>query len=208
MTYYKLHLIRHGLTAGNLEGRYVGSGTDLPLCEQGREQLEQLKEQFDYPPVPLVFTSPLKRAKQTAALLYPDAQVIELEDLREMAFGIFEGHLLQDLLQDPGFAAWMNPETRTTPAGAEAADAFYKRTGTMLMKMFEYMLKTHTTEAACVSHAGVLGSMLAQHALPQRRMEEWVLDPGCGYSVRCDAEMWMRDQLAETYAILPSGYGE
>ena len=44
--YYKLHLIRHGLTAGNLEGRYIGSGTDLPLCGQGRAELAALKQQF------------------------------------------------------------------------------------------------------------------------------------------------------------------
>ena len=56
--YYKLHLIRHGLTAGNLQGLYIGSGTDLPLCDEGRAQLEELKHRFTYPDVPLVFTSP------------------------------------------------------------------------------------------------------------------------------------------------------
>ena len=44
MKYYKLHLIRHGLTQGNLDGRYIGSGTDLPLCAEGRAQLEELKK--------------------------------------------------------------------------------------------------------------------------------------------------------------------
>ena len=46
MLYFKLHLIRHGLTQGNLDGRYIGSGTDLPLCEEGRAQLAQLKARF------------------------------------------------------------------------------------------------------------------------------------------------------------------
>ena len=31
MKTFKLHLIRHGITAGNLQGLYIGSGTDLPL---------------------------------------------------------------------------------------------------------------------------------------------------------------------------------
>ena len=43
MKYYKLHLIRHGLTAGNLQGLYIGSGSDLPLCDEGRAQLKTLK---------------------------------------------------------------------------------------------------------------------------------------------------------------------
>ena len=28
-----VYLIRHGLTNGNLEGRYIGCRTDEPLCE-------------------------------------------------------------------------------------------------------------------------------------------------------------------------------
>ena len=63
MKYYKLHLIRHGLTQGNLDGRYIGSGTDLPLCAEGRAQLEELKAKFQYPDVPLVFCSPSKQRK-------------------------------------------------------------------------------------------------------------------------------------------------
>ena len=48
MKTFKLHLIRHGITAGNLQGLYIGSGTDLPLCDEGRAQLADLKERFDY----------------------------------------------------------------------------------------------------------------------------------------------------------------
>ena len=83
---------------------------------------------------------------------------------------------------------------------------FFNRTSAMLMKMFEYMLKTHTEEAACVTHGGVIMNMLSQHALPFRKPEEWMTDPGAGYSVRLDAEMWMRDHLAEAYDVVPHGY--
>ena len=34
-------LVRHGKTAGNLEGRYIGSRTDEPLCEEGIHALEE-----------------------------------------------------------------------------------------------------------------------------------------------------------------------
>ena len=206
MKYYKLHLIRHGLTAGNLQGLYIGSGTDLPLCEEGRAQLKELKAQFSYPDVPLVFTSPLLRATQTADLLFPGVRQIELQDLREMAFGKFEGQPLQQLVKDPEFAQWMDPTSHDVPEGAEDRAAFYRRTGEMLMKLFEYMFRTHTEEAACITHGGVIMSMLAQHALPQRKPEEWMTDPGAGYSVRCDAEMWMRDKLVEAFDVVPEGY--
>ena len=105
MKYYKLHLIRHGLTAGNLQGLYIGSGSDLPLCDEGRAQLKTLKKDFDYPVVPLVFTSPMKRATETAEILFPGVRQIELDDLREMAFGKFEGRAVQELVKDPEFAS-------------------------------------------------------------------------------------------------------
>ena len=71
MKTFKLHLIRHGITAGNLQGLYIGSGTDLPLCDEGRAQLADLKERFDYPQVDTVFSSPLLRAVETANILFP-----------------------------------------------------------------------------------------------------------------------------------------
>ena len=46
MRNYQLYLIRHGITEGNLKGLYVGSGTDLPLCEEGRSQLYALRDRF------------------------------------------------------------------------------------------------------------------------------------------------------------------
>ena len=66
MKTFKLHLIRHGMTAGNLQGLYIGSGTDIPLCDEGRAQLKELKERFEYPQVDTVFSSPLVRAVETA----------------------------------------------------------------------------------------------------------------------------------------------
>ena len=49
MKTYRIHLIRHGLTAANTEGRYVGGGTDEPLCDTGIMGLEFLKSNYKYP---------------------------------------------------------------------------------------------------------------------------------------------------------------
>ena len=73
MKSYQLHLIRHGLTQGNLDGLYVGSGTDLPLCEQGRADLLDLRARFAYPQPDTVFCSPMRRAVETAEILFPEA---------------------------------------------------------------------------------------------------------------------------------------
>ena len=207
MKYYKLHLIRHGLSQGNLVGLYVGSATDLPLCAEGRAQLKTLRKDFVYPRVDTLFVSPLLRAKETAEILFPEARhTYEITNLKEMNFGKFEGRPVTELVKDPEFAAWMDPTCKTVPEGAEDRVAFYKRSGEVLMQMFEFMMKTGTTEAACVTHGGVLMNMLAQHAIPQHKPEDWMADPGCGYTVQCDTAMWMRDKIVEAVDVLPYGY--
>ena len=209
MKTFKLHLIRHGLTRGNLEGLYVGGGTDLPLCDEGRQDLAVLKSRFAYPAPDTVFTSPLARAVETAELLFPAAgHKLVVPALREAGFGVFEGRRMEKLVKDPDFARWMDPPSGFVPEGAEPAADFHARCADALHKLFEYMIRAQVTEAACVTHGGVIMSMLAQCALPRRRAEQWMADPGCGYTVQTDVAMWMRDRLVEAVAIQPAGYLE
>ena len=203
MKYYKLHLIRHGLTQGNLDGRYIGSGTDLPLCAEGRAQLEELKAKFQYPDVPLVFCSPMLRAQQTAEVLFPNAKLTILQDLREMNFGKFENRPITELVKDPEFAQWMDPTSRTNPDGAEDRKAFYDRTNVMLMKLFEYQLRTHTEEAACITHGGVIMLLMMAYALPKLEMSDCVAESGNGFTLRITPSVWMREPVAEALCMIP-----
>ena len=204
---FKLHLIRHGLTRGNLEGLYVGGGTDLPLCDEGRHDLEVFKSRFVYPAPDTVFTSPLARAVETADILFPAASHrLVVPQLREANFGVFEGRQMEDLVKDPEFARWMDPTSGFVPEGAEPTMEFHARCAETLHKLLEYMIRSEVTEAACVTHGGVIMSMLAQSALPRRPAEQWMADPGCGYTVQTDVAMWMRDKLVEAVAIQPAGY--
>ena len=204
---FKLHLIRHGLTRGNLEGLYVGGGTDLPLCDEGRHDLEVFKSRFVYPAPDTVFTSPLARAVETADILFPAASHrLVVPQLREANFGVFEGRKMEELVKDPKFARWMDPTSGFVPEGAEPTMEFHARCAETLHKLLEYMIRSEVTEAACVTHGGVIMSMLAQSALPRRPAEQWMADPGCGYTVQTDVAMWMRDKLVEAVAIQPAGY--
>ena len=68
MKNYYLYLIRHGITEGNLDGKYIGQ-TDLALCPQGEKQIQQLVKAGVYPCVEKVYTSPLKRCVETAQII-------------------------------------------------------------------------------------------------------------------------------------------
>ena len=188
MKTFKLHLIRHGMTEGNLKGLYIGSGTDIPLCDEGRAQLQELKERFEYPQVDTVFSSPLMRSVETANILFPNAtHQFSVHDLREAGFGVFENRPVKELVKDEDFKKWITPGSGFVPEGAEPTKQF---------------------EAACVTHGGVIMSMLSQRALPSRHPEQWMADPGCGYTVQTDVQLWMRDRLVEAIDIVPFGYAD
>ena len=89
MITYKIHLIRHGITDGNLQGKYIGV-TDLPLSPDGVNELLELKGLIEYPNVKKVYTSPLLRARQSANILFGDTEQMAVENLKEFNFGIFE----------------------------------------------------------------------------------------------------------------------
>ena len=83
MLTYKIHILRHGLTQANLEGRYIGR-SDPPLCEQGRAQLRELAAGCEYPSVQRVYTSPLLRARQTAEMIYPGQEQETVDKLQAL----------------------------------------------------------------------------------------------------------------------------
>ena len=116
MKTFKLHLIRHGMTEGNLKGLYIGSGTDIPLCDEGRAQLQELKERFEYPQVDTVFSSPLMRSVETANILFPNAtHQFSVHDLREAGFGVFENRPVKELVKDEDFKKWITPAPALCP---------------------------------------------------------------------------------------------
>lgn len=111
-----LYVVRHGATEWSQSGQHT-SHTDIPLLPQGEEEAEALAGFFDGEEFALVLTSPMQRARRTAALAgFPDAAVDE--DLREWDYGTYEGKTRADILeQDPDWSIWDGP----TPGG-ESAD--------------------------------------------------------------------------------------
>ena len=101
-----------------------------------------------------------------------------------------------------------HPGSGFVPEGAEPTEQFHARCSETLLKLFEYMIRMDVTEAACVTHGGVIMSMLSQRALPSRHPEQWMADPGCGYTVQTDVQLWMRDRLVEAIDIVPFGYAD
>lgn len=206
MVTYKLHFIRHGMTEGNRVGRYVGR-LDLPVCREGREQLEQMKSRYLYPEVQEVYCSPLLRCQQTADILYPDTPRTIVEDLVEMSLGDFEGQYIESLKNNPAYLDWISDSLRHSPPNSvETGEQFAVRVAQALYRIFMNMTQNRITEAAVIAHGGVFTSMLSAFAMPRRSMGEWALSNGSGYTVRMSTELWMRDQIIEVIGTVPQGF--
>lgn len=203
MVTYKLHIVRHGLCSGNIEGRYVGR-LDLPLCSEGIQDLEELRRENEYPKVECVYTSPLRRARQTADILFPDTGMILVDDMNELSLGEFEGRDFSSLKNDPSYLKWLQNSKEYTPKGAlETSEEFAARVAVGFNSIIMNMGKQNIREAALVTHGGVIMNIMNRFCLTQRPIGEWSLEAGHGYTIRTSAQMWMRDETFEIIGQLP-----
>ena len=99
MKNYTIYLIRHGITEGNLQGKYIGL-TDLPLCDEGYYAINRYAHDRLYPTVQKVYSSPLKRCLETADIIYPDRYVKQIDNIAECDFGEFEGKTQEESIEN------------------------------------------------------------------------------------------------------------
>ena len=202
MTSVTLTLLRHGLCAGETEGRYIGH-TDAPLTEAGRSQLCQMREDRPYPSAQALFVSPLKRCVETAQLLYPALTPIELPGLKEYFFGEFENKSPEQLQNHPLFARWIAGEPGLTPPFAENLERFQARISDTFIKLCDGLLKTGTPNCAAVTHGGIIMALLAAFGLPEAPMHDWLSPSGCGFTLRLEPSVWLRARKCEVMAMAP-----
>jgi probable phosphoglycerate mutase len=84
----ELVLVRHGETEWSKSGQHTGR-TDIPLTENGIEQAKRAGRYLADRSFALALSSPLQRARDTAALIGVDAELDE--DLYEWDYGAYEG---------------------------------------------------------------------------------------------------------------------
>ena len=115
-----LLLVRHAETAANARGHLLGRA-DPPLSPLGQEQAAALAAWL--PPVDVVVSSPLRRARQTAALLGPPTRVDERWIERD--YGPFDDRP-QDSITAEMWRRWQADDS-FTPPGVEADRAVAAR---------------------------------------------------------------------------------
>lgn len=166
-----IYLLRHGETAWNRERRYQGL-TDIPLSDRGRVLLGRA----DFSPA-RVYVSPLVRARETAAVLFPEAEQITVPGFREMDFGAFEGRTAGEMADDPTYRAWVAGGCTGRCPGGESLAEFSDRVWAVFVKLLEL----ETDRLVIVAHGGVQMAILERYAKPSRDYFHWQAPCGGGF---------------------------
>ena len=203
MKSYTLYLFRHGITKGNLNAQYIGH-TDLPLTTDSISALHSIKAHEHYPRVDAVFSSPLKRCKDSAAIMFPDNELMLIDDFIEYNFGEFEGRTAEELKNNEDYLAWMRGDIHSRPRFGESNAEFAQRVCAAFEKVINGCIKTGTQNIAIVGHAGVLMTILSCYGLPEAPMAHWQMDAGYGFKLRITPSLWMQANKLEVVDTSPT----
>lgn len=179
-TSLRLFLVRHGEAVANTEMRYLGSRDD-PLTERGAWQAAQLARALGGLPLAAVYTSPLRRAADTAVQIGQACELPVQVDarLREGAFGEWEGLTRAEVLARSQHDAHLLTRWETDP---DCAPPGGESLGAVQARVLELVQELHTTHAGAwivlVSHVVPIKSILcAALAVPLIVGRRLFLDP-------------------------------
>lgn len=179
-------LLRHGKTAGNADGRYIGR-TDLPVTEEGLEALRALGSDES---VTRVYVTPLCRTHQTAAVLFPRAEQVVVEELREMDFGAFEGRTAEEMENDPDYRAWVAGDCVGTCPGGESIESFGARIRGAFRAVAAEAMARGDKKLVIVAHGGSFMALMISFAHDGRGYFDWFAPNGGGWRARLDEATW------------------
>ncbi len=175
------YVIRHGRTDWNANYKLQGR-TDIPLNEEGRQMAREAAEGCRQMNFDLCFTSPLKRARETAEILLEGTGIPIVEDdrLKEMSFGIWEGtERLFDHPELPIYKLFKDPDHYEVSEGAESFEELFARTGEFVREKVLPLVR-QGKKVLVVGHGAMNCSIIAQaENIPIARFWETGI-PNCG----------------------------
>ncbi len=183
-------LLRHGKTAGNAQGRYIGR-SDVDVTEEGLAELRALGADES---LRRVYVTPLRRTHQTAAIFFPRAEQIIVPALREMDFGDFEDCDPAELELDPAFLRWKAEGAIGFCPNGDSLEDFVKRIRDGFCALAEQVWARREERLVIVGHGGSFMALMASFAHDGRDYYDWFAPNGGGWRAWIDFEAWPREQ--------------
>ncbi|MBT2570875.1 histidine phosphatase family protein [Planococcus sp. ISL-110] len=160
--FFVLRLIRHAPTRGNQQKRYIG-WTDEAILPFDAEPDLLLKT---------VVGSDLKRCRQTAAVLFPNAVYRANRELRECHFGQWETKTYEELKDIGLYQSWIDDPWGIRPPGGESLADMAERVERGIRKLPD------DREVTLVLHGGPIRYLMAE-ALGEKFQDQIALHGGC-----------------------------
>jgi probable phosphoglycerate mutase len=157
----RIFLVRHGATMLTAEDRFAGA-TDVPLSNEGREQVQHLANRLAGQSIAAVYASPLLRTLETARILArPHGLEVEPRDgLREISHGRWEQLTRREVEKKfpEESAAWEEDPYTFAPEGGESGLDVTARSLPVLMEI----VRSHPSQnVLVVSHKATIRLLLS-----------------------------------------------
>ena len=187
-------LIRHGLTEGNKDKKYIGI-TDESLSLNGIYALFDSISKEIYPRANKVYSSPMKRCVESAKMIYPKAEIIIKDDLKETNFGDFENKNYDQLKDDLNYQRWLASGGTFHIPNGESREEFSER----CEKCFEEIINQSLGEecVALIIHGGTIMAILDKYSNPHKDFYNWQVKNGQGYIIEIDKNTWINDKKVQ-----------
>ncbi len=152
-------LVRHGETDWNRENRFQGHA-DPPLNARGWAQAAEVAERLAAEPVDAVYSSPLRRALETAEVVAArlGLAVEQAEGLREIDVGEWQGLTREEVADryPAAFARWLD-----LGPGWERGETYDELTTRVLRELRSIAARHAGARVVAVTHGGPLRAVHA-----------------------------------------------
>ena len=152
------YIFRHGETDYNLAGRWQGQSVDFELNDTGLKQAENLSKRMKSLGIEVIYSSPLKRAYQTAkAVACETGAIIHImPELTEGSLGLCEGMYRSDVKEKypDTWNEWYNDNIKWDVCWPEGETK--REVKDRMFKAFDKMSKSEENVIGVASHAGAI----------------------------------------------------
>jgi broad specificity phosphatase PhoE len=155
----RLYLIRHGRTDWNDERKIMGVGP-VPLNDEGRSTVRRLAETLSADGIPVIYTSTVVRAMETAEILAAEwgSRIIEEPRLNESPYERWVGKRYSELSQDPDFQLY---SSKPSASRFSLKEGMHEVQARALSAVERIVGETDGGRAAAVSHSDVIKPLVA-----------------------------------------------
>ncbi|WP_033541786.1 histidine phosphatase family protein [Planococcus sp. CAU13] len=181
-----LHLIRHAPTAGNVRKQYIG-WTDEPVLPFRAKSDKSCR---------VVWGSDLQRCRQTASILFPNAEYRAVTNFRECNFGQWEMKTYKELAHNQSYRAWIDDPLVNIPPDGESFSQVILRVEEALQNL------PAGNEFTILMHGGPLRYLLAR-AKKQAFNEQYALHGDCHTIVWESRKAFGEGARCKSYSVEP-----